>query len=209
MGNLATNEEFQRLIRESELATQRNLSRYGSRESVQEIPAREGLWFALRCCGREEVLAAAGLVGRGFVVYLPTVWIKERPRRGSVREVERPMFSTYLFLRCLPRSDYWERARNVAGVQDFVGEAGPQYVPDGAIDEVRNAEACLATKSGRKSLRWPFEAGDHVLVKEGPFAYFRAQIESAVDDHGRISALVNVFGRFTRTFFDADQLERL
>jgi transcription termination/antitermination protein NusG len=209
VGNLSTSPDYRRLIQESDLAQQRNLSRYGSRESIDDVPKDLGVWFVIRCHGREERLAAAGLSAKHFDVYLPVIWVKERARRGHVREVERPMFSTYLFIRCLPRSDHWERARNVAGVYAFVGEHIPESIPKQALDEVARAEAELATRSGRKSLRWKMDIGDDVMVTEGPFAYFHAKVVSAVDDHGRIEALVNLFGRFTRVTFDADQLEKV
>lgn len=210
MGNdLAFNPEFQRLVSESNLARHRTLARYGSREAIDPFPPHLGNWFAVRCQGNTEHLAAEALKARNFVVYLPIVFLKERARRGYSREVERPMFSTYLFLRCLPRPDHWDRARNVAGVRQIVGESSPAIVPDEAMDAVRLAEACRATKTGRKALRWNLSEDDRVRILTGPFAGFHATVTSAIDDHGRVVALVSLFGRATPAHFDADGLEKL
>ncbi len=209
MGNLAETAEFTRLITQSEVAHNRTLSRYGSRESIEPLPPNTGHWFAARCQGNTEFLAAEALKARNFDVYLPIVYAKERPRRGSVREAERPMFSTYVFLRCLPRSDHWDRARNVAGVRQLVGETCPFAIPEEAMDVVRFDEACHATKSGRKALRWKLEPGDEARILTGPFAYFHATVMSAIDDNGRVMALVSIFGRASRAQFDADDLEKL
>lgn len=206
MGNLALNPEFQRrAIADAKLAQARNLSRYGSRDGVESLAEGEGFWFVLRTQGQCENWAAAGLMAKNFSVYVPRIWVKERARRGAVREVERPMFSTYIFLKCRPEN--FSQARNVAGVADFIGAGSPQAMPERFVDEVYRLEAEMATKTGRISLRWPFKAGDRVIVTDGPFAYFRAEVIKAVDDHGRIMALVDIFGRMTPVGFDADQLE--
>lgn len=208
MGNLALDPEFQRrAIEDAKIAQRRNLSRYGNRESIDELPEDQGSWFVLRCHGNSERLAAAGLIARRFNVYLPVVWIKERAGRVH-QERERPMFSTYLFIRCLPHAGHWNRVRNVAGVQCFLGDGPPEPMPPTAIDAVRRAEAEFATKAGKKSLRWQFEIGDDIRVIDGPFASFYGQLVSAVDDRGRIMALIDIFGRKTRAEFDADQLEK-
>jgi len=209
MGNLAESQEYLRLMTESDLAHQRTLSRYGSRESIEPLPPNTGCWFAVRCQGNTEHLAAEGLKVRNFEVYLPILFVKERHGRGGLREIERPMFSTYLFLRCLPRSDHWDRARNVAGVRQLVGDVVPAAVPEPALDAIRLAEACHATKTGRKALRWKLEPGDEARILTGPFAYFHATVMSAIDDHGRVMALVSIFGRASRVQFDADDLEKL
>lgn len=209
MGNLDQNEEYRRLIEESKIAHHRTLSRYGSHESIDPLPSDQGYWFGVRCQGNTERLAAEGLRLRNFGVYLPILFVKERHGRHSTREVERPMFSTYLFIRCLPRSDHWDRARNVAGVRQLVGEGAPHPLSEPIIDTIRLAEACHATKTGRKALRWKIEVGDTTRILTGPFAEFYATVTSAIDDHGRVMALVGIFGRATPVQFDADDLQKL
>jgi transcription antitermination factor NusG len=217
MGNLDLSQEYQHLVEQSRLAHHRTLSRYGSRDQIDPLPPGAGFWFAVCCRGGKERLASEGLKLRNFEVYLPVLYVKERHGRYSMREVIRPMFSTYLFIRCLPRSDHWERARNVPGVQVFIqslkddqnAEFAPQYIPEPVMDTIRLAEACHATKTGRKALRWKLQVGDEARVKTGPFADFYATVTSAIDDHGRVMALVSIFGRSSRVQFDADDLQKL
>lgn len=170
-----------------------------------------GIWYAVSTEPRQESLAMAEIAERGIVTYLPIIPRQEAHGRGRVRTCERPMFPSYLFACC--EGDNWSRICSARGVNHVVGT-----VPRGAIEVVRLCEseeveregARLAGLSGGKSrIIWHFSPGQQVTIKKGPFAGFCAQLESAVDDHDRIKALVSLFGTKTRTEFSAFDIEAL
>jgi transcription antitermination factor NusG len=108
MGNL--DQQFRKVIEEDEqarlvalsgVAQRRGLSRYGGNESNTLAPDR-GQWRALQCAPRQERHIVAELKGKKFDAYCPALWMRERHGRGKTREIERPMFPGYAFVRCLP-----------------------------------------------------------------------------------------------------------
>jgi transcription antitermination factor NusG len=187
-----------------------------------EAPDR-GQWRALQCAPRQERHVVAELVGYKFQAYCPTLWMRERQGQRRMREMERPMFPGYAFVRCLPEQISTVKATCSFGSQrrnvQVLGVVIPEHLrrikidierlSEEAIDAVRLAEACHATKKGRKQLRWNFTEGDRVRILEGPFAGFYAAIAGEVDDHGRIRALAEIFARPTTLTLNADDVEKV
>jgi transcriptional antiterminator NusG len=224
MGNL--DQQFRKVIEEDEqarlvalsgVAQRRGVSRYGGQTTTEALAPDRGQWRALQCSPREERRVVAELGGQRLDAYCPILWLKERHGRGKLREIERPMFPGYAFVRCLP--EHIAGIRTVRDVRSVMGVVVPvelrrvkldltQLSAD-AVDAIRLAEACHATKVGRKQLRWNFTPGEQVRIAEGPFAGFYATIVGDVDDYGRIRALISIFGRSTTAAFDADDLEKL
>jgi transcription antitermination factor NusG len=165
----------------------------------------------------------AELLGYKFMAYCPTLWMRERQGQGRTREMERPMFPGYAFVRCLPEEistvkttcSFGSQRRNV----QVLGIVIPEQLKcvkidlcrlsEEAIDVIKLAEAKHATRRGRKQLRWNFAEGDIVRIIEGPFAGFYAAISGEVDDHGRIRALAEIFTRTTTLTLNADDVEKV
>lgn len=170
-----------------------------------------GTWFVVSTEPRQESLAMSEIAESGIVTYLPIIPRQEAHGRGRMRVCERPMFPTYLFACC--EESMWGRMRSARGVNHIVGS-----VDRGAIEVVRMREAEEAEREGvrlsrfaggKSNIVWHFSPGDMVRIKGGPFAGFNAQLETAVDDHDRIRALVNLFGRQTPSEFSAFDIEAL
>jgi transcription antitermination factor NusG len=62
---------------------------------------------------------------------------------------------------------------------------------------------------GLTGIIWDFSPGEVARISTGPFAGFNTELISAVDEQGRIAALVTLFGRQTKTTFHAADLEKL
>jgi len=172
----------------------------------------EGNWFAVCTEPRQQKLASQSIAEAGLPAYLPMISKVESHGRGRERTVERPMFGQYLFVRCRPIADDWNKVTSARGVQRLLATTGngqPLPLRDGELEVIRLHEAEASTLMGRTKLVWHFSPGDVVRIKDGPFAAFYAQLESAVDEHGRIKALVDIFARSTPVEFDATQLEAL
>lgn len=167
-----------------------------------------GSWFAVEAEPKQANLAVQSIAGVGLVAYLPKVCATYMVR-GRKRDVERAMFGPYFFTRCRAHPDDWHKITAARGVRRLLGNGHPHEIPEGAIEVVRFQEADKATLLGRTKFVHHFSPGDVVRITDGPFASFYAQLESAVDERGRIKALVDIFGRKSPCEFEATQLQPL
>lgn len=175
-------------------------------------------WFILLTEPNREVTATAGLIARRMQAYGPTVF-KRVPstrrvaegQRKMLIEKQRPMFPGYIFVHLEQGSDDFGKPLKVAGVRDYLRFEGlPCSLPDALIRAIADREAAeYATYQesiGPKRRRAPFDVGAAVRVTDGPFADFIAQIE-ALDDKGRVTLLLSIFGRQTRTVVEGSHIE--
>lgn len=151
-------------------------------------------WFVVAAKPKHEDKAAEALMTMCIETYLPTCRAEVPHGRGQTRRVTKPMFGRYFFVRCLPTPEAWAPIVRAPGVCRLLssrradGDITPTPVPEGAIGVVRLLEAELAAEQ-------PFEAGDIVRIKYGPFASLYAELTSAVDADQRVGALVDIMGR--------------
>ncbi len=184
-----------------------------------------GSWFCVCTEPREERLAKGEIVDAGLVVYWPRGITRESHGNGRTRFSLRPLFPSYLFVKCEPHADHWGLITSSRGVRRLLGCDCPKSITDEEMEVIRlyetekveQAEAYAsqlkamlrARKGGKSGLTWHFEPGERVRIKSGPFASFYAQLEKAVDENDRIIALVDLFGRKSRTEVSAFDIEAL
>jgi transcriptional antiterminator NusG len=173
------------------------------------VPQGEPMWFPMLTTGTGAA-ALAGLIGRGYRCYGPTVR-KRLMQRGRLVEVERDMFPGYVLADLRPGIHDFKRAKASPGVRDYLRVDGePRPLPTALVDAMRDREKMLAERYrlryGRSGRRADFEMGQEVAVVEGPFARFFAKVE-ALDDRGRVQLLVDIFGRKTPLWLDGCQVE--
>jgi transcriptional antiterminator NusG len=167
-----------------------------------------GDWYVLEADARQDRQAVRSVAAEGYVAYQPIV-IKNQVVRHRLRQIERAMFGKYFFVKCQLTDESYQRIRLARGVRRFLdlGDGRPRSVPNWAMDIVRLKEAEFGTPVGQSRFVYHFSPGDKVRIKNGPFQWFYAQLESAVDEHGRLTALIDLFGRETRVQLEATQVE--
>lgn len=185
-----------------------------------------GNWFVISVEARQHNLAKGELAQRGIVPYLPMIPSRERHGRAAMRTTYRPMFGPYMFIRCKLTADNWGLVTSARGVKRFLGaDNRPEQIDDGHMEIIRAVEALKneaeirrmeleqaaekAKENGRSGIVWDFSEGDLVRIKNGPFAAFNAKLESAVDEHDRIRALVSILGGPSRVTLSAFDIEVL
>lgn len=177
-----------------------------------------GGWRAVMAEPRQQDLAVKEIGARGVPVYLPMKWQAEKPRRGQVRASRRAMFGPYFFAKCEDRSEAWHKITSARGVKRIITtvEGHMGTVPDDAIALIRMHETQSArdfddqrARLGLTGILWDFAPGEQVRIKTGAFAGFNADLTSAVDETGRIAALVSLLGRSTKIQLSAHDLEKL
>ena len=122
------------------------------------------------------------------------------------------MFPGYLLVRCELDDDSWYVVRNTPGVTGFVG-SGAKPTPLSRKD-VENflqvpAEGAEGEARRRPGPSRPYENGESVRVKEGPFADFTGTIAEINEDQLKLKVLVNIFGRETPVELDFAQVAKL
>jgi len=174
-----------------------------------KIAIDSGKWFVAQTEPRRERLAKESVIEAGLIVYMP-IW-HERVRSGRhARMIERPMFPDYLFVYCAPEPAHWHLICLARGIDRILGRFNPLSVPEDSINAVKLFENKAAERAGvikRVRKTWQFNRGDIVRITQGPFSGFYAELLSAVDQHDRVRALVDMFKRATDIELSAEEIE--
>lgn len=174
----------------------------------------EKLWYVLKVqTNRERTIRDAllkkirleGLEDCFGEIMIPSEKVVDT-RSGKAREQDRKLFPGYIMINMVLNDDTWYLVRDTSGVGDFAGAAGKpmpmeQYEVDRMLGKAEE-DAGSAPK-----VKIEFSQGDVVKIREGTFEAFEGTIE-AIDDHsGKISVLIEIFGRSTPVELDHWQVE--
>lgn len=171
-----------------------------ARNAVVEKPSAN-LWYMLAVRPGKDATVMRTFRRHGIDAYSPQVK-KQAVVRGRKREVVEPLFPGLLIV-----PDYDTNIPEYASdgcigfvrFGDFVLRLRPKDVAD-----IRSIEAsCNVPLSKRERM---YATGQLVRVVDGPFASFRGQIER-LDSNGRLSVLVDIFGRMSPIQLEEGQVE--
>lgn len=173
-------------------------------------------WYVLKVqSNREKSIKAAlerrirreGLEDLFGEIVIPTEKVAET-KGGKKRVVERKLYPGYMMIQMILTDESWYLVRGTNGVGDFTGAAGK---PSPMLDE--EVESMLHRKKVEDAdvtkVRIDLALGEVVKIKEGGFESFEGTID-AVDEHsGKITVLVEIFGRPTPVELEHTQVERI
>ena len=198
------------------------------RRSIEQCSIA-GNWYAVNTEPGQEKLARGEISEAGLITYLPMIAMVEPHGRGRTRVCMRPLLRSYLFVKCQMRDEHWSAVTSARGVHRLLGRDGkPLPISDAELDVIKLCEtekreeaiarehaqhrieeaARLAALGGRSGIVWDFGPGERVLIKNGPFASFYAELQSAVDPRDRIKAFLSLFGRVSSVELSAFDVER-
>lgn len=133
--------------------------------------------------------------------YLPICHDRVRAGRGRIREVERAMFVSYLFVRIPFAWEDWRRVLGVRGVEDFLWYEGrrPKCLTDEAVEAIRWHEGVENGRWLQRQVQMqesPFELGQQVWADILPFKRMLGQV-NGFDARGYVKVLLDmeVLGR--------------
>ena len=132
-----------------------------------------------------------------FRVLIPEekeVTIKDGVRKEKLKKT----FPGYVLVEMIDTDDSWYMVRNTPGVTGFLGSSGKGTRPIMPILKK------MGVTSVEVSL--DIEVGQQVLVAAGPFSGQVGKIESIDKEHGKVSVLVDLFGRETPVELDFGQI---
>jgi transcriptional antiterminator NusG len=187
---------------------------------IEELPMEEApinkQWYILKIAtNREESIrdnlqrrvSMAGLDKYFGDILVPVELIQEF-KNGKKKTTKRKLYPGYLVLYMEINDDTWYVVRETAGIGDFTGAMGrpaPMSAADIAKIVPKKAEDGAPQEQVKVAIK--FKLGDQVRIKEGTFANFEGPIDVIDEANGRVTVMVNIFGRTTPVDIEYWQVE--
>lgn len=186
---------------------------------IEELPMEEApivkQWYILKIAtNREDSIrdnlqrrvSMAGLDKYFGDILVPVELIQEF-KNGKKKTTKRKLYPGYLVLHMEINDDTWYVVRETAGIGDFTGAMGrpaPMSAADIAKIVPKKAEEGVQEQV---KVAIKYKHGDHVRIKEGTFANFEGNIDGIDEANGRVTVMVNIFGRTTPVDIEYWQVE--
>ena len=170
----------------------------------------------------EKRIQSLNLTDRVFRVLVPEEEVLEE-KRGKMVKVPRKLVPRYVMIEMLSvkeknelglgyrvDSDAWYVIRNTNGVTGFVG-VGSDPIPlsDEEASELL-AKVGIDTNEEQKTLyKIDFEIGDKVVVTKETFLDQEGEITDIDYEHGRVTVMLEVFGRLTPVELEYNEISKL
>jgi transcriptional antiterminator NusG len=185
---------------------------------VEPEPEEEGAinrqWYILKVqTNREESIrdalqrrvAMAGLEQYVGDIIVPTEMVSEF-KGGKKRVSKRKLYPGYIVVNMEINDDTWYLVRETSGIGDFTGAMGrpTPMAPEDVAKIVAKTEE-KPDEAPRVDIR--FKPGDRVRIKEGTFENFEGNVEAIDQANGRVTVMINIFGRSTPVELEYWQIE--
>ena len=143
-------------------------------------------------------------------ILVPTEDVVVFTREGKKRIVKRKLYPGYLMIQMIINDDTWFLVRETPGIGDFTGTYGkPTPMTDEDAERIiKLAHPDVDQEQGPKT-SIPFRSGDRVRVKEGNFQSLEGDVDRIDEANGRVTVIINIFGRSTPVELDHWQIESL
>ena len=183
-------------------------------ETPQGDEAIQMDWFILKVQSNRERTIAEALERKmkieGYERFfdqaiVPTEKVTEF-KGGKKKVVERKLYPGYIVVHMHINDDTWFAVRETSGVGDFTG-AGGKPTPMLASEVARIVQTDEEETSEAPKLDIKFATGDRVKVKEGNFESFEGEVNTIDEASGRVTVMINIFGRSTPVELEYWQIE--
>jgi len=165
-------------------------------QSNREDSIREGLIRRVKIAGLEEYFGE---------IIVPTEKVTEF-KGGKKRVMKRKLYPGYIVVNMEINDDTWFLVRDTPGIGDFTGAAG---TPTPMLPhEVQRILAKTEEKQDEvPKLKIGFHVGDRVKINEGTFENFEGEVHTIDETSGRVTVMINIFGRSTPVELEYWQIE--
>ena len=168
----------------------------------------------------EKRIASLNLTDRVFRILVPEEEVLEE-KRGKMVKVPRKLFPSYVMIEMLSvreenelglgyrvDSDAWYVIRNTNGVTGFVG-VGSDPIPL-SDEEASDLLAKIGVEANENENRFniDFKIGERVVVKKDSFYDQTGEISDIDYEHGRVTVMLEVFGRLTPVELEYNEVEK-
>ena len=176
-------------------------------------------WYILKVAfNREDSIADAlrkrvKMEGMGEFfgdIVVPTEDVATFTRDGKRRVSKRKLLPGYIMAHMLINDDTWFLVRETNGISDFTGAAGkPMPMEPSDIERFITRPQVDEEEEAPIKIGIPFKVGDRVRVKEGNFENQEGDVDAVDEANGRITVIINIFGRSVPMELDHWQVEPL
>ncbi|MFN7734899.1 MAG: transcription termination/antitermination protein NusG [Pirellula sp.] len=143
-------------------------------------------------------------------ILVPTEDVVEFTRAGKRRVVKRKLYPGYLMIQMVINDDTWFLVRETPGIGDFTGTYGkPTPMTDADVERIVKLAHPDVDQEQVPKTSIPFRPGDRVRVKEGNFQSLEGDVDRIDEANGRVTVIINIFGRSTPVELDHWQIESL
>ncbi len=173
-------------------------------------------WYILKVQSNRERSIAEALqrkiavegLGKYFdQVIVPTEKVTEF-KGGKKKVVERKLYPGYIVVHMHINDDTWFAVRETSGVGDFTGAGGkPTPMLASEVSRIVQTDAEETTEAPKLDIK--FSTGDKVKVKEGNFESFEGEVGTIDEASGRVTVMINIFGRSTPVELEYWQIEAM
>jgi transcriptional antiterminator NusG len=189
-------------------------------ETLPEKPAEPKSeqmdWYILKVQSNREESIRDGLMRRVAIagldrffgdVIVPTEKVTEF-KGGKKRVTKRKLYPGYLVVNMEINEDTWFLVRETPGIGDFTGAAGrPSPMLPHEVNRILAKKEEKADEAPK--LKIGFHIGDRVKITEGTFENFEGEVSAIDEANGRVTVMINIFGRSTPVELEYWQVETL
>ncbi len=126
--------------------------------------------------------------------------------KGKKISRDRKNFPSYVIIEMVVNKETIHFVTDIPGVTHFVGVGKPQPLRAAEVDRILGtSESAEVQELGE--IEVPYQSGDSVRIKDGPFKDFDGTVEEVNAEKGKVKVLVSVFGRSTPVELDFAQVE--
>ena len=188
---------------------------------IEEIVEDDQLtmdWYILKvqsnrensiCEGLQRRVAIAGLQKYFGEILVPTEDVAEF-KNGKRRIVKRKLYPGYIVVQMAISDETWFLVRETPGIGDFTGASGkPTAMLPHEVDRIVKASKPDEESEEPIKTAIPFKGGDRVRITEGTFENFEGEVEGIDEANGRVTVMINIFGRSTPVELEHWQIENL
>jgi transcriptional antiterminator NusG len=141
----------------------------------------------------QEVINSGDMAGQLGNVLMPTQDVVQ-VKNGKKVKTTRKFFPSYVLVEIELNKETMHFMRNINGVTGFVGSNKPQAIRE---EEMRRILGQTEKSTRQEISEVPFEIGDAVKIKDGPFNDFDGVVDEIHPEKGKVKVMVSVFGRST------------
>jgi len=182
---------------------------------VEEETNEKKKWYILKVqVNREDPIKEnlkrrikiAGLEGYFGDILVPTEKVTEI--RGDKKKiVKRKLYPGYIMIFMEITDTTWFLVRETPGIGDFTGAAGkPTPMLPHEVQRILASEKEDPAETPK--LRVAYQVGDNIKVKEGTFENFEGTVDAIDYTSGRVTVIINLFGRSTPVELEYWQIEQ-
>jgi transcription termination/antitermination protein NusG len=141
-------------------------------------------------------------------VVVPTEDVAEFTKTGKRRIVKKKLYPGYLLINMAVNDESWFAIRETAGIGDFTGSGGkPTPMLPRDVETILRKSKVLADEEAPVKSTIPFKITDRVRVKEGNFQNMEGEVSGIDQANGRVTVMIQIFGRSTPVEFQHWQIE--